>query len=358
MNRFARVSILAILFALAALLASPAFARPPQEGHSGGAGGNGVYAPTGGAVYLFDLVEAGVEEKPVFGCGEDCVRDSVLLRLNRVLGAGNTPEAVRMVAMKLGEIERVDRLTAGVLLSAIEMYGWRWVNLSLEPVYDSDGSDIEIDPTSLVQLAVRDEKVIRIDAALWKRLPDAHKAALLFHEVVYALVGSGSRGARDIVGYLFTRDLARGHAYFGQAVGAFLPVGEATLPSQFLVEKPAEGKVSLFDNVSVKLDTQLVARLTWDTRRPEVEASVERFCAKATGLRIDQFFRARELKYKLRFGKDTRPDGSTYTFVQAVREYDQESIYSYYAFSAADCASSAMENIRLQYRDLTGLELN
>jgi len=47
---------------------------------------------------------------------------------------------------------------------------------------------IDHDPTTLVQLAIRRDRIIRIHSANWRRLSPEGRAALVFHEISYALM--------------------------------------------------------------------------------------------------------------------------------------------------------------------------
>jgi hypothetical protein len=227
-------------FALAAAAATSSFAG---DGHSSGNGGNGIVAQDGKRVFLFDLVEAGVEEKPYFGC-RGCGDPRFASRVK--LALGSTTAATDLVVGKLKEIADVDLLSAMVLLRAMEMYSWRWVNTSLSPIVDYDGTDLDIQADRLLQLAVRDQKIVRIDAGLWSRMPDDHKAALIFHEVIYALVGSDSRAARELTSFFFTEDLKRGHYYLEQVVRDVIPAFASEKAFGFVVEASSSNVFSIF----------------------------------------------------------------------------------------------------------------
>lgn len=213
-----------IMIASVLLISSFAYA-----GKEGGNGGNGLLL--NGHVYLLDLVQAGLEEK-VFEPTPQCANQPDLTeRLARTLDQTRMP--LQLISAKICEIKARYPLYARLLLSAIELYDWRFVNTFLNDT-DDDDSDVAEAPGQHVQLAVRSERTIRLASRYWPYLSPTHQAALVIHEAVYAtspVVNSDlplphpkpydqyegvsyykmqdSRVVRDIVGLFFDGDLRK-----------------------------------------------------------------------------------------------------------------------------------------------------
>lgn len=169
---------------------------------------------------LLDLVEAGVEKNPYVNHQWDNSIDMFHM-YGKVKSAVNLyqysnrqddiPEMI-ILAAKFLEIETSNPLLARVLLESIQLYDFRLVNSELVNINDEQSS-IDYNPNKLVQLACRRGYTIMINQKLWKKLDSINKAALILHEVIYAL-GSKvlingepaqySPHARAIVGYLFS----------------------------------------------------------------------------------------------------------------------------------------------------------
>lgn len=177
-----------------------------------GNGGQGVLI--NGKLVVLDVVEAGVEANPLF--------DGAVARdpwaeehLTRSLGSLGAP--VRLISGKLQEIGRLSPLLRDTLIQAAEAYSWWLVNSPLEDIPDSGGV---VDPKGrkIVQLAVRAGRSIRIAAEPWSKLDKKNQAALILHELIYALMplkdaGNGYRAqnavrAREINGFLYTQGFA------------------------------------------------------------------------------------------------------------------------------------------------------
>lgn len=219
--------ILILLVLLEALTVS---AQKRKRGNEGGGGGDLVYV--NGKYYLLDLLEAGVEENPYIDHSITPNPDYVQ-RLNSVLPAGFPNE---LIAKKMTEIERLNKMTALVLIRTIEAYQWKLVNSALLDIQD-EFTDLDIPRQNLLQLAVRKSSTILVDRDLWKKIDVGNQVALVFHEVIYALhppVNSGymiwlgyhtgykpimyqmSEKAREVTGYLFSDMARQGFNGFGK----------------------------------------------------------------------------------------------------------------------------------------------
>ena len=173
-----------------------------------GNGGDGVIM--GDKVYLLDLVEAGIEESPYFDptTAADSALEARLLRHLPFLDA----ESAALIARKLKEIEALDRAAVWVFMKTLELYNWIYIKGELLDVPDEE-TTLKIPRENLVQLAVRSGKRIQVNRDNWAKLSPAHRAALIFHEVVYAFItpepaGKGQRQSspktREFVSLLFS----------------------------------------------------------------------------------------------------------------------------------------------------------
>jgi hypothetical protein len=193
-------------FALIFLMPALAFSR---AGNDQGNGGDGLRR--NGKLYVLDLVEAGAELKPFFS-KTVVTNPKISCRLETVFSSQSVP--TKLLSLKLSEIEKVDKAFAEALLQTIELYSWRWVNAALVDIKDEDSS-LDYPQKNLVQVAIRRGQNIKVNREAWKLLDDGNRAALIFHEAVYALIKPASSGiqssprAREVAGYLFTEELAK-----------------------------------------------------------------------------------------------------------------------------------------------------
>jgi hypothetical protein len=199
-----------ILALLISTLVLPGLVQANEKGNGGG----GVILADG-KPYLLDLVEAGVEKSPYFD--PDCQTDPVFLaRVKKALSSiPNAP--AELIARKLTETyNNVDRVLAASLVAAMEMYLWRAEDLSLIPIPDAD-TVVDIPAGKKIQLAARIGHSIELDLKAWKALNPGNQAALVFHEMTYALTfplsvsdsfqsyqHQDSSLAREVTGFLFS----------------------------------------------------------------------------------------------------------------------------------------------------------
>lgn len=186
------------------------FVKPAIAAMEAGNGGQGVRM--GERLVLLDLLEAGVEDDPQVS--RLPANDPELLA--RLEAPFHDFKAVLpLLASKLEEVRRESPALANSLILAAEAYSWNLINASLEPLPDHRGT-LDPDANQIVQLAVRIGRSVRIAAAPWSQLDEKHRAALIFHELIYALmpIRIRERGeapsqsavrARELVGYFFSR---------------------------------------------------------------------------------------------------------------------------------------------------------
>jgi hypothetical protein len=213
--------VLKTLFAVYCFTAACAFA-----GDKTGNGGNGIRI--NGKLYVLDLVEAGVETTPYFNSAV-APDPAIKERIEKAFVNFTAPSD--LIAQKLTEIQAIEPQLALSFLKAIEAYSWRIVHKSLIEINDED-SDLDYSKAERVQLAVRSGRTIMLEQAAWKSLSEAHKAALITHEVAFALVSpdriqaplssagtnkdshveymkQNSKKSRQLNGYLYTKELEK-----------------------------------------------------------------------------------------------------------------------------------------------------
>lgn len=193
------------------------------EGNEGSGGGKVVAIRKHYSV--LDLFEAGVDEAPYFTDGK--VDPNIRAMVNERLPIRDRSGALHfLVAKKITEIWKVAGQydLAFHLLETMKSYQWNMINGPLKPI-DDIGQTI-VDPKALVQAAIRDgQQRISIDKQVWTRMDDANRAALIVHELLYAIlppviertgaapgdvkVYQESSVARRIVGFVFSSDLVK-----------------------------------------------------------------------------------------------------------------------------------------------------
>lgn len=203
--------ILALLVINFILTSSLAWAG--SESH----GGDGVIIKD--KVYLLDLYEAGVEENPFIN-PQFPGSPGTIERLKRVFSDFEAPTDI--LASKISEAENFDFQFGRSLLIAIEKINWNLVSGELVDVKD-ENSPIDLNKAQHIQLATRAQRDVLINRDGWQRLSRPHRAALILHEALFALVAvdsettrvkdniaihryfQDSRKARSVNGYLFKR---------------------------------------------------------------------------------------------------------------------------------------------------------
>lgn len=175
---------------------------------------------------VFDLIEAGVDDKPFF---DSSVETNPLLLDLVKKNLPKFPEIHERLAQKLTEIERISSPFAWAIAESFRFFNLKVVNAALVDIKDED-SVVDYDPSKLVQLAIRRAGNILINGTWWPKMPVDQKVVLLVHEVIYAFQktidlktligvtpagkavyetrkGQESVSARAITGFLFTEDL-------------------------------------------------------------------------------------------------------------------------------------------------------
>ncbi len=220
-------------------------------GREAGNGGNGI--KIGSKIYLLDLVEAGVEQSPYFDASSKADPSDVQV-IKESLSFIDDATA-DLFARKINELRTLDPLSAWVVMLGVNSYEWSLVGPALIPVGDEE-TNLDLDSSQVVQLAIRAGRRILIHHDNWNQITEDQRAALILHEIMYALLKphdliqtdpvsgqtikyskQSSPEAREIVGYLFSPASAN------RKRGGFLKVASNRIPtldsSQFLRTLPS-----------------------------------------------------------------------------------------------------------------------
>lgn len=170
----------------------------------GGNGGDGVMID--GQIHLLDLVEAGIEEEPFINRSIEVDQD--IKNLANSLKISGLP--TNLFASKLMEIKKVHPAFALAIAQTMKLYNWRLVSSVFVDIQDEETI---LERKNLIQLAIRKEDGIFISRTRWSQLSEVNKIALIFHEIVYAMILTDSIfyespqmsfKARKIVGSMFS----------------------------------------------------------------------------------------------------------------------------------------------------------
>lgn len=169
-------------------------------GHDTGGGGIGLQI--GNKVYLYDFVEAGIEEDVYINSN---VTDEMKASQAVSLQLRTNAEVIEGVVKKINEIYRISPSFAFRLLTTLKSYQWRFVKPTLIQTRDIGRSPIQISADQK-QIAYRDDKqmTVTIDKEILARMPINHQVGLYFHEILYSMSNDfDSYRTRIITSYLF-----------------------------------------------------------------------------------------------------------------------------------------------------------
>lgn len=195
----------ALIFILIIVAASSALARSLSGGSDRG-GGDGIYIND--QLYLLDLVEAGAQSQaPVGHRTHAIVHDYIAKNLAQL----NLKDAAvledKLLQMK--DFRNHENLFFSLLVQ-MKSLNWSLVNVELNNVEDEDSELLCND--KCVQLAVRREGVVYINRPNFEKLNANNQAALIIHELAYALTDSpamtSSLYVRTFVGFFFASPVA------------------------------------------------------------------------------------------------------------------------------------------------------
>ena len=175
-----------------------------------GAGNGGDGVVENGKVYLFDLYESGVTNPNLSRDSVENSRDLAIL--DKVFSSMNN-EVKNIIARKISAIRYIDPVLAESLLLAFQQYSWKIVQLPLNNVKDDDGTDIDYPIQNLVQVAVRNNRTIRISNSYMSKMDAGNLAALIFHEVIYALIPPEYRFGRRLSEVIIESDGSKREIY-------------------------------------------------------------------------------------------------------------------------------------------------
>jgi hypothetical protein len=177
------------LFSLMILVSGTVFAG----GFSVGNGGDGVRA-NNGKIYLLDLFENGLHLNP--GVYPHPYSDEWR---NPVFTPQFSPLLQRRLQDKFNEIAEQDEFFRLLLNIELNELKWQFVDVDAYPLSDAETF---VDPSRLVQLAIRKDKTVRIiKKAFDDKDPDSldlgNQVALIFHELIYSLTARQGDATSD-----------------------------------------------------------------------------------------------------------------------------------------------------------------
>jgi len=152
-------------------------------------GNGGLGVELDGRLYTLDLAEYGLHLDPYFDSGTP-IDPNIMVRIKRSIPIP-TVLTLRLLAMKLTEIQAKDPILAEALLRTMEIFKWQMVPRNISAAGRSLETDERSVPARFRDLHLVAERLVRriqISWLYWRRLSPANQAALIIHEVVYALI--------------------------------------------------------------------------------------------------------------------------------------------------------------------------
>lgn len=145
-----------------------------------GNGGGGVIV--GNNIYLLDFVEAGIEKTVYIDpIQKNYFRSLVEAKLN----PAEFP--TDLISQKFSEIYERNKVLALAAMMFLQQAQWVFVN---QPLVKTDDivPTVAIRDDEWVQLAVRRYSQVSLSASGWSKMPRAHQAGLIFHEIFSSLI--------------------------------------------------------------------------------------------------------------------------------------------------------------------------
>lgn len=203
LKKLKKIALPLSVVALHMILTAPSVTAG-EGGYSGGGGDGVVYQ---NHTYLLDLVETGRHVSPYFENRGEFLPE-VADEISRHTGLDL--DTSKLVSAKLIELHAKSPLLEWMLKSILFRLDWVTVTESLMDVKDED-SVLSFKNLKMVQLAVRKEGRITLNKTQLAKATAENKAALVIHELLYALydalypkVVNNSPAARTLNGILFS----------------------------------------------------------------------------------------------------------------------------------------------------------
>lgn len=146
-----------------------------------GNGGNGVQL--GSKIFVYDLFIVNAQAKPYFGN-----------EIDETLPSLPSDEAFQftysktLLKRKLTDLNRIAPGLGDYILMSMKSYNWVLVDTTLTPIKIAKSAIKLPAGARVVQIANRNDLIIRINRAAWEKLDGANKIALLIHEAVFSLL--------------------------------------------------------------------------------------------------------------------------------------------------------------------------
>jgi hypothetical protein len=146
-----------------------------------GNGGNGIQL--GSKIFVYDLFILSAHTKPYFGN-----------EIDETLPSLPSDEAFQftysktLLKRKLTDLNRIAPGLGDYILMSMKSYNWVLVDTPLTSIKIAKGAIKLPAGARVLQIANRSDLIIRINRAVWQKLDDANKIALLIHEAVFSLL--------------------------------------------------------------------------------------------------------------------------------------------------------------------------
>lgn len=153
------------------------------NGYVIGNGGDAIYID--GRLYARDLVENGVESNPYFGELFDPSLTQIINHLDNK--HKNLVYSRELLHRKLSDLNAIHPNLGHYIAMALSNYKWRLVNIPLATTASKGEIFLGL-RKSLVQIANRLDRDIRIHKQSWERLSSDQRIVILIHEAVFSLL--------------------------------------------------------------------------------------------------------------------------------------------------------------------------
>jgi hypothetical protein len=232
------------LFGLATITVQNAHAGPKD-------GGGGFTVKVGSEYQLLDLIENGSSRSPFNP--PTTANPKIANYLATIFTSLNQP-ILDALTNKFSHIHSESPWLAYFILDAMQVYEWKVVSAPLVKLDDIGQSNIDLSQLEIYQGAIRRDRDITINWNILEKMPVNHAVALIFHEIIYAMLAPTEKNkltgqvyqinfhAREITGILFSGKIkSNGYlklllpntgAYGGFSIGRYVRL--ASMPNPMI----------------------------------------------------------------------------------------------------------------------------
>lgn len=148
--------------------------------------GNGGYVIKRGDHYeLLDLVENGVSYDP-YDPPDQVINPKVISFLKEHVSYKNNA-IIESLARKISAAKDLYPPVAYSLLKSFSRIQWKFVSAPLEKIDDVGYTPLDIKNLDIYQTAIRKHNYVYVNKEILEKMQPTHAAALLFHEIFYAV---------------------------------------------------------------------------------------------------------------------------------------------------------------------------